>query len=86
MPIREFVDARGVRWRVWSTVPMTGGVVGSFRDGWLTFESGEGRRRLAPIPLGWEDAAAAELSRFCERAEPFRRTPPSGGRGVDPGS
>ena len=69
VPIREFTDAAGVRWRVWSTMPFTTGVAGSMQRGWLTFESGELRRRLVPIPPNWENAADAELCRFCAAAE-----------------
>lgn len=80
MPIREFTDAAGVRWRVWSTIPLSTGVVGTLRRGWLTFEAGPRRRRLAPIPDGWEDASDAELSAYCARAEATGRVANSGVR------
>jgi hypothetical protein len=57
MPSREFEDATGVFWRVWSTVPVSGAVINNpgFEKGWLTFESETGSlRRLAPVPPGWE--------------------------------
>ncbi|MBW3570202.1 MAG: hypothetical protein KY467_03775 [Gemmatimonadetes bacterium] len=38
--------------------------------GWLCFESGNGKRRLAPPPRAWEDAPDDELARFWEKAEP----------------
>jgi hypothetical protein len=50
-------------------------VVGEeLRRGWLTFETGRLRRRLAPIPEGWALASDAELERLCEAAVavPFR--------------
>jgi hypothetical protein len=39
-------------------------------SGWLCFESEVAKRRLAPPPEAWEDAADAELVAFWERAEP----------------
>ena len=38
--------------------------------GWLTFESESGRRRLAPIPPGWERLTDEALERLCHRAQP----------------
>lgn len=43
---------------------------GPFRHGWLTFESANERRRLAPIPPGWDDGSDEALLRLCERATP----------------
>ena len=36
--------------------------------GWLAFESDRERRRLSPIPSGWEQASESELERLCQRA------------------
>lgn len=36
--------------------------------GWLAFESTSERRRLSPIPPGWEHSSESELARLCERA------------------
>ena len=70
MPVREFIDARGEKWTVWSTVAdWRAGLAARFHDGWLTFQSRHERRRLAPIPRAWEDAADARLSQMCELAE-----------------
>ena len=75
MAIREFTDASGVKWRVWSTVPRVSGIYETkLRAGWLTFESVSGRRRLAPIPRGWQDADAARLELMCRSAEVAKRT------------
>ncbi len=38
-------------------------------QGWLTFASGKEKRRLSPIPEGWETASADELSDYCESAD-----------------
>jgi hypothetical protein len=40
-----------------------------YSSGWLTFESLYEKRRLLPIPPGWEDATQAELRIFCEKAK-----------------
>ena len=34
-------------------------------SGWLCFKSHGERRRLAPIPQGWEEASATELESLC---------------------
>ena len=74
--IKEFTDALGTHWLVWATIPVpSGGVVGTMRDGWLTFESDAVRRRLVPIPAGWEDASPAKLDLMCRAAARVRRTP-----------
>jgi hypothetical protein len=74
MPIREFTDANGVPWKVWNTIPIASGVAGSMQNGWLTFASSSERRRLAPIPDGWEVAATDHLCRYCDEAERLART------------
>jgi hypothetical protein len=48
------------------------------RAGWLTFESSGVRKRLMPIPDGWETASDATLSDLCARAEVVGRTPHTG--------
>ena len=55
-----------------------GGVAGGFRQGWLTFSSPSGRRRLAPIPPNWEMAGEAELRAFLNQGTPAKQTPPDG--------
>jgi hypothetical protein len=41
--------------------------------GWLAFQSGEERRRLAPVPTGWEALDEADLERLCQVATPVSR-------------
>lgn len=36
--------------------------------GWLAFESGGDKRRLAPIPAGWEALSEADLAALCAKA------------------
>jgi hypothetical protein len=75
MPIREFTDSAGVAWRVWDTTPVAGAVYEQrLKTGWLTFESADRRKRLAPIPPGWEDASVERLELMCRAAEPARRS------------
>jgi hypothetical protein len=83
VPIREFDDADGVKWKVWSTIPYTTGVLGSMRGGWLTFESPDFRLRLVPIPTGWEDASVARLRGYCRQAQPAGQTPITGTRRIE---
>ncbi len=40
--------------------------------GWLCFESGDARRRLAPIPDGWTRASDETLEAYCKAARPAR--------------
>jgi hypothetical protein len=39
-----------------------------YGSGWLTFESLAEKRRLIPIPAGWEACTQAELRVFCQNA------------------
>ena len=40
-----------------------------YGSGWLTFESLAEKRRLLPIPLGWEELSQAELRAMCDKAK-----------------
>jgi hypothetical protein len=42
--------------------------------GWLTFESLAEKRRLVPIPSGWEELSNAELRALCEQAKRIAKT------------
>lgn len=42
-------------------------------NGWLAFESKHDRRRLAPIPIGWESLDASALEGLCEQARSIGR-------------
>jgi len=76
MPLREFTDAKGATWWVWETQPTSSTVRSDYRGGWLTFESGQLRRRLAPIPEGWGEASEEQLRLLCLEAKADRlRTP-----------
>lgn len=74
MSLREFVDSKGVRWRVWSTRPMSAVTLTSdFERGWLTFECAECLRRLAPIPDGWDGLPDNRLELLCSVAKDVPR-------------
>ena len=80
MAVREFVDSKGVTWRVWNTRPSRGEMLsGEYEHGWLTFESATSLRRCTPVPRGWETASAQELERMCLATPETRRTSPGGG-------
>lgn len=82
---REFTDSRGTRWMVWNTTPMTGSVLaGDMQQGWLTFESDGERRRLAPVPRDWENAANDRLELYCRAGEKVARTTPIRGIALEP--
>jgi hypothetical protein len=91
MPIIEFVDSSGVTWRVWRTIPTSRtSLSGEFENGWLTFESPTGRKRLTPVPSNWETASPDRLELMCRAAtEVARRSKPVTGAGgeaeSDPG-
>lgn len=83
--LRGFTDSRGVEWRVWEVLPTTWGDATSsrsftrssfndsvFANGWLCFESSQEKRRLAPIPAGWEQNEDARLEELCYSAAPVQ--------------
>jgi hypothetical protein len=84
MAIREFTDSAGTAWRVWSTAPQARGVAETLKGGWLTFESTTTRKRLAPIPPGWEEATTERLELMCRAAEVVRRASGSSSLTPDP--
>jgi hypothetical protein len=88
MALRTFTDSQGQGWRVWNVVPqydtardedtMTPGLQG----GWLCFEKEGQKRRLSPIPDGWEAAGPEELERHCREATPVARRQSTEGAGT----
>lgn len=79
MPIREFVDSQGTSWRAWDVVPdkLQPGtrdedyLAHLYHTGWIVFEATTGRdkRRLYPIPKGWNELPDAELEVLLRKAE-----------------
>lgn len=80
--LRAFTDSAGTEWRVWDVLPSVGSndvmsVEGlsslkntAFANGWLCFESEREKRRLAPIPRGWEFEEPRLLEQLREQATP----------------
>jgi hypothetical protein len=69
MAVREFTNSKGITWRVWSTRPSSPRLYSQeLRSGWLTFESEGQRRRLAPIPNGWDEVSEDRLELLCRNA------------------
>ena len=52
----------------------------SLQKGWLAFQSGSERRRLAPIPADWLRCSDERLEEYCGQALEVRRT---GGLSLD---
>ena len=74
MALREFEDQAGTRWIVWDTIPAsTIGLAEEYRGGWLTFDNGTERCRIAPIPPDWlelPDNRLALMLRVARTAAP----------------
>lgn len=82
MALREFTDAAGRPWTVWSVHPSSDVRLRStpaattpdehdlLRNGWLVFETPGERRRLVPIPLDWDVVDDLALEELCTRATP----------------
>ncbi|HET9424964.1 MAG TPA: hypothetical protein VFO55_06285 [Gemmatimonadaceae bacterium] len=84
MALREFTDAHGNRWTVWTTIPeWRGGVPSELQDGWLTFECGQMRKRLAPIPRDWEEASIPRMWLYCSAAQTLPPSRQSGPRDAE---
>jgi hypothetical protein len=84
---RIFEDIRGTRWRVFAVHPSgtsieSGALPDSFRGGWLSFESADEKRRVAPIPDGWSELSVDDLRLLCLRAQ--RAPKRSSGRASPP--
>lgn len=45
-------------------------VTAGYERGWLTFESRGEKRRLMPVPAGWEHLSEAALAELCALATP----------------
>ena len=95
MAVRDIVDERGAKWRVWavqrsSIHPKTAAedFLGDYGEGWLCFESANERRRLARFPQDWDRIADKDLLGLLGKAAivPVRgeKTPPKPGDAANP--
>ena len=86
--LRGFKDSTGVEWRVWEVIPSRAAIGTSARaqshtslsstpyaNGWLCFESDIEKRRLAPIPAGWELRPPGEIAELLQEATPVQARP-----------
>ena len=86
MTMRSCTDRAGAHWEIFEVHPgverrSNSRMPEAFRAGWLCFQSPTERRRLAPIPLDWEEWTERELLGALEQGYPSpRRTPPIGTR------
>jgi hypothetical protein len=64
------VVLENAEWDVWDVRPQAraGSVGNGMENGWLCFQSGSRRRRLAPIPDGWNDLSDAGIAELFEGA------------------
>lgn len=78
MPLREFTDESGREWRVWDVQPESlhpttraEDYLRDYLEGWLTFETVDGtaKRRIHPIPRGWDAASTDGLRALLGAAE-----------------
>jgi hypothetical protein len=82
MAVREFTARDGQAWRVWevtaeSLEPLTRAedyLADCYRDGWIVFETLDGRekRRLYPPPYAWAQRSESDLEALLMRAERMR--------------
>jgi hypothetical protein len=85
---RLFDDARGVRWDAFAIYPstMTAARVRlpePYQGGWLSFDSPDEKRRLSPIPDGWQSLPDDALRVLCGKAEIVPRRTGAPGRRID---
>jgi hypothetical protein len=50
------------------------GIGAALVGGWVAFQAGPQRRRLAPVPDGWQRLSDAELAGLCRQAAPAPAT------------
>ena len=94
MAVRDVVDEKGTKWKVWlvsaaSIHPRTAAedFLGDYADGWLCFESDKERRRLARFPQDWDklpDKALIGLIKTAQIVQAHRHTPPRPGPPAKP--
>lgn len=74
MTHRIFLDTEGMEWTVWDVHPTAREgmprVTERLRTGWLALQNlDSGRRRVAPIPHGWQEWTDAQLCEMLGNSE-----------------
>lgn len=65
--MRQIRDVAGVEWMVYEVSPTSSewrsieSLPEGYRRGWLCFESPTEKRRLTPLPPGWQDLTTEQL-------------------------
>jgi hypothetical protein len=66
--MRQLRDEAGVEWMVYAVNPGASkarsveSLPENYRSGWLCFESATEKRRLTPLPKGWENLPIEQLT------------------------
>jgi hypothetical protein len=87
MSERTFIDHLGNQWQAWDVQPVDHAGWSAARrhlpetmaDGWLCFESASEKRRVHPIPKGWESGTLEDLRNYCRSAESVQPRPGTAG-------
>lgn len=74
MPHRVFLDDHDVEWTIWDVHPSARDklprIADQLREGWLALQSAHvERRRVVPIPEGWETWSDDELRALLLRSD-----------------
>lgn len=77
MAHRRIVDNEEQVWDVWevrtsATTSRRILVQPDLQAGWLAFQCGEQRRRLAPLPTGWDEMSDHALLGLMDQANPIQ--------------
>ena len=77
MAHRKIVDNEEKEWDVWAVTTPTSSarrvlVQAELQAGWLAFQCGDQRRRLAPLPPGWDEMSDHALLELMGQANPIQ--------------
>ena len=73
--MRKIRDEAGIEWTVYEVNPTAGqwrsieSLPEGYRRGWLCFESEGEKRRLAPVPVDWDQAGPDKLGTWLQAAK-----------------